>query len=163
MKDSVKKKACTVTELFLHFAGGVANFGGHLLCQAVESPGVDLVDLVVVERQAGDFGEAPEGRVLDDGDVVLVQVDVVELPKLPERLGRHVVQLVVGEDEMLEVAGQGGEAVGHHAAHVCQVGKTALVLPPPQTISTQQSWALEVFFNFFNNKKIIVCIFIKLI
>ena len=40
--------------------------------------------------QATHLAEAPEGAVLQDSDVVLVEVDVVELAELPQGACRHL-------------------------------------------------------------------------
>ena len=55
----------------------------------------------------------------DSGYVVLVQVEMVELPELPECHLGHLEQVVVGEDQVLEAAGQGGDAVRHEGSNSC--------------------------------------------
>ena len=72
----------------------------NLLCKAVKSIRMNIIDFVVIEGEAGNLAEAPEGAVLDVRDVVLVEVDVVQLPQLPECHGRDMVQVIVGQNEM---------------------------------------------------------------
>ncbi len=44
---------------------------------------------------------------------------MVELPELPERHLGHLQQMVVGEHEMLQAPGQGGDAVRHQGGDAC--------------------------------------------
>ena len=72
-----------------------------------------MTDFVVIKGQTGDLAEAPEGAVLDDRDVVLVEVDVVQLSQLSEGVGGDGLQLVVGEHQVLQRPGQGRKTIWH--------------------------------------------------
>jgi hypothetical protein len=90
------------------------------------------------------LAQAPEGALVQYGDVVLVKVDVIELPELPEGDGGHVRQLVVGEHQVVEGAGEGGEAVwlqrlqawGRTSLASCCMVVLRLRLPPVRANKT---------------------------
>lgn len=64
---------------------------------------MNLVDLVVVQREPGDLVEGGEGAVQQDADVVLAEVEVLELAGVAQRQARHRAQLVVGQHEVLQL------------------------------------------------------------
>ena len=74
--------------------------------------------LVVIQGESCDCSKAPECPVFDDRDVVLPEVYVVKITKLSHGLGGHVLQPVVGEDQVLERPCQGGQAVWHQAGEL---------------------------------------------
>ena len=78
------------------------SFLKNLLCKAVKSIRMNVIDFVVIEGEAGDLAEPPEGPILEPGDVVLVEVDVVQLPQLSEGHGGDVVQVIVRQDQMFQ-------------------------------------------------------------
>ena len=50
---------------------------------------------IVVQRQPADPVEPREGPVVEDGDVVLPEVEVVQLPQVSEGHSGDVLQLIV--------------------------------------------------------------------
>ena len=99
-----------------------------LLCQPVEGIRLDLPDIVIVESESGDLesdiqiseslvssylAQTPESSSLDDRNVVLVQINVIQLPELSQSVSGNSFQLIVGEDEVLERSGQSGETIWH--------------------------------------------------
>ena len=57
--------------------------------------------------------QTPESSTFDDRNVVLVEVDVIQLPELSEGVGGDILQLVVGEDEVLERTSQRRKTIWH--------------------------------------------------
>ena len=66
-----------------------------LLCQPIECIWIYLVYFIVVQRQPADPVEPREGPVVEDGDVVLPEVEVVQLPQVSEGHSGDVLQLIV--------------------------------------------------------------------
>ena len=64
---------------------------------------MNLVDLVVVQREPGDLVEGGEGAVQQDADVVLAEVEVLQLPGVAEGKARHLAQPVVGQHQVLQL------------------------------------------------------------
>ena len=67
-----------------------------LLGQSVKCIWIYFVYFIVVQRQPADPVEPREGPVVEDGDVVLAEVEVVQLPQVAEGHRGDVLQLVVG-------------------------------------------------------------------
>ena len=63
---------------------------------------MNLVDLIVVERQSGYFGQAPELSVFNHRDVVLSKVDMIKFPQLAHSFHWNFLELVIGKNEMPE-------------------------------------------------------------
>ena len=53
----------------------------------------------------------------DGGEVVLVEVEMVKLPELPERHLGDLQKVVVGEDQVLQAPRQGRDAVRHQGGN----------------------------------------------
>ena len=66
-----------------------------LLCQPIECIWIYLVYFIVVQRQPADPVEPREGPVVEDGDVVLAEVEVVQLSQVSQGHRGDVLQLVV--------------------------------------------------------------------
>ena len=66
-----------------------------LLGQSVKCIWINLVYFIVVQRQPADPVEPREGPVVEDGDVVLPEVEVVQLPQVSEGHSGDVLQLIV--------------------------------------------------------------------
>ena len=66
-----------------------------LLCQPIECIWIYLVYFIVVQRQPADPVEPREGPVVEDGDVVLAEVEVVQLSQVAEGHSGDVLQLIV--------------------------------------------------------------------
>ena len=59
------------------------------------------------------LAQTPEGSTFDDWNVVLVEVDVIQLPELSEGVGGDILQLVIGEDEVLKGTSQSRKTIWH--------------------------------------------------
>ena len=57
--------------------------------------------------------QTPESSTFDDRNVVLVEVDVIQLPELSEGVGGDILQLVVGEDQVLKRTSQRRKTIWH--------------------------------------------------
>ena len=66
-----------------------------LLCQPIECIWIYLVYFIVVQRQPAHSVEPREGPVVEDGDVVLAEVEVVQLSQVSEGHRGDVLQLIV--------------------------------------------------------------------
>ena len=64
--------------------------------QRIKCIWIYFVYFIVVQRQPADPVEPREGPVVEDGDVVLAEVEVVQLPQVAEGHRGDVLQLVVG-------------------------------------------------------------------
>ena len=69
-----------------------------LLGQSVKCIWINLVYLVVVQGESGHSVQPREGPVVEDGDVVLPEVEVVQLSQMSECHCRDVLQLIVGQN-----------------------------------------------------------------
>ena len=67
-----------------------------LLGQSVKCIWINLVYLVVVQGESGHSVQPREGPVVEDGDVVLAEVEVVQLPEVPQGHCGDVLQLIIG-------------------------------------------------------------------
>ena len=98
------------------------------LCKPVEGIRLDDSDIVIIESQSGDLevkiyvlessvcsylAQTPESSSLDDWNVVLVEINVIQLPELSESVSGDSFQLIVREDEVLERPGQGRKTIWH--------------------------------------------------
>ena len=101
--------------------------------QPVEAVCVNLAYLVGVQRQPrhlkrkilpknftriyrvmglDHLAQPQEGLLPQDLDLVLVEVEVVEVPELPDGRGGHLPQLILGQDQMGEDGALRGQGVG---------------------------------------------------
>ena len=76
---------------------------------------MNFENFIVIERQPRDLGESPEGGVFENRNVILVEIEMVELSEMAEAFGGNIVEIIVGQDEMLQVAGGRRQAVSGEA------------------------------------------------
>ena len=69
---------------------------------------------------------------------------------LPESHGGHLLYVVVGEDEVLEGAGQGGEAVGHERAETAVKQHQVDYLQTHKNVVWQQRYPAASHFEISN-------------
>lgn len=64
---------------------------------------MDFVYFVVIQGEPGHFAEGGEGPLRQNGDVVLAEVEMLQLPAVAQGQGRHLRQPVVGQNQVLQL------------------------------------------------------------
>ena len=67
------------------------------------------------------FAQTPESSLFNDGDIILVEVDVVQFPELSESVGGNRLEFVVGEDEVFEGPRQSRKTIWHQTVQPCNI------------------------------------------